>query len=168
MRDLANITIQLFLGNNTLREVINETDPTEAWAKLESRYKSKSLTNRLYLKKQLYAFHMTEGTNFMEHLDEFKRLLTKLKAIGMKIEEEDKIVLLLVYLPPSYEHLRTTLMYGKDTLGIDEVVATLLSDKSMCKKESGNYSKEKAMVSSDDGHIRDRTTERRDGFKPRG
>ena len=66
MRELANSTIQLYLGNTTLRE-----DPAELWAKLESRYKSKSLTNRLSLKKQLYELHMGEGKIFMDHLDEF-------------------------------------------------------------------------------------------------
>ena len=78
MRDLANNTIQLSLENSTLREVINETDLAKAWAKLESRYKSKSLTNQLYLKKQLYALHMIEGANLMEHLIEFKKLLIEL------------------------------------------------------------------------------------------
>ena len=65
MRELANSTIQLYLGNTTLQEVINESDLAELWAKLESRYKSKSLTNRLSLKKQLYTLHMGEGKNFM-------------------------------------------------------------------------------------------------------
>ena len=118
MRDLVNNTIQLFLENITLREVINETDLEEAWEKLESIYKSKSLTNRLYLKKQLYALYMTEEANFMEHLDEFKRLFTELEAISVKIKEEDKVIIVLVSLPPSYENLRTTLMYVKDTLGL--------------------------------------------------
>ena len=81
MRDLANNTIQLSLENSTLREVINETDLAETWATLESRYKSKSLTNQLYLKKQLYALHMIEGANLMEHLIEFKRLLIELEAM---------------------------------------------------------------------------------------
>ena len=58
MRALANSTIQLYLGNNTLREVINEMDPVELWVKLESRYKAKSLTNRLSLKKQIGRAHV--------------------------------------------------------------------------------------------------------------
>ena len=126
--------------------------------KLESRYKSKSLTNRLYLNNQLYALHMTEGANFTEHLGEFKRLLTELKTIGVKIEEEDKAVILLASLPPSYEYLKTTSMYRKDTLGIDEVIATLLSHESMHRKESENYSEERAMVTSDGGHVKGRIT----------
>ena len=65
MREFANSTIQLYLGNSTLREVINEMDPAELWAKLESRYKSKSLTNRLSLKKQLYGLNMCEGGTSM-------------------------------------------------------------------------------------------------------
>ena len=71
---------------------------------------------------------MTKGANFMKHLDKFKRLLIELEVIGVKIKEEDKAVILLVSLPPSYEHLRATLMYEKDTLGIDEVLDTLLRE----------------------------------------
>ena len=86
----------------------------------------------------------------------------------MKIDDEDKAVILLVSLPPSYEHLRTTLMYGKDTLRIHEVVAALLSHESIRKKESENYSEERVMFASDGGLVRGRTTERRAGSKPRG
>lgn len=45
IRELANSIIQLYHGNSTLWEVNNETDPAKLWEKLESRYKSKSLTN---------------------------------------------------------------------------------------------------------------------------
>lgn len=163
MRELANSTIRLYLGNSTLREVINETDPAETWEKLESRHKSKSLTNRLSLKKQLYGLSLFDGGNFNEHLDEFSRLITELEAIGAKIEEEDKAIILLVSLPSYYEHIRTTLMYGKDTLTLDEVIATLLSHESMRRKESERFSEERVMVASDSGQHRGRKTERQGG-----
>ena len=35
---------------------------------------------------------MTKGTNLMEHLNKFKRQLTELEVIGVKIEEKDKAV----------------------------------------------------------------------------
>ena len=140
---LANSTIQLYLGNTTLQEVITETDPAELWAKLESRYKSKSLTSKLFLKMKLYELRLKEGGSFADHLDEFNRLCTELEAIDAKIQEENKSIVLLVSLPSSYEHLRTTLMYDKDTLGFDEVVASLLSHETLRRKENDEASKER-------------------------
>jgi hypothetical protein len=46
---------------------------------------------------------------------------------GIKIGEEDKAILLLASLPPSYDHLITTLLYGKETLAFEEVTGSLLS-----------------------------------------
>ncbi|GFY85321.1 hypothetical protein Acr_04g0000590 [Actinidia rufa] len=94
-RALANSTIQLYLGNKTLGEVINETDQVELWAKLKS--------------SKLYG-----------PLGRVQKVINELDVIDVKIEEEDKAILLLVSLPRSYEHLRTTLMYGQDTLKLDE------------------------------------------------
>jgi len=50
LKDMEPGTILIFLTNNTLEEVLGTTDPTDIWDKLESWYKSKSLTSRLYLK----------------------------------------------------------------------------------------------------------------------
>ena len=36
-------------------------------------------------------------------------------------------IILLCLLPPSYEHLVTTLTYGKETIKIEEITATLLA-----------------------------------------
>ena len=94
----------------------------------------------------------------MDHLDESNWLLMK---------EEDKATLLLVSLLPSYEHLRTTLMYEKDNLKLDEVVPTLISHASM-RKESENILDERIMVGSNHGRDRGRTTKRKGGFKPKG
>ena len=102
--DLANSTIQLYLGNTTLREVINESDPAETWAKLENRYRSKSLSSKLFLKEHLYTLKMKEGGIFHEHLDEFNRILTELDVVNGKIAEEDKAMILLTSLPSLYSH----------------------------------------------------------------
>ena len=40
---------------------MNEESPVAIWLKLESRYMSKSLTNKLILKK-LYGLKMVEGS----------------------------------------------------------------------------------------------------------
>ena len=51
-------------------------------------------------------------------------------------------------------------MYGKDTLGLDEVVAALISHESMRRKDSEKFLDESAMVASDDAQVRRRATER--------
>lgn len=48
-----------------------------------------------------------------------QRLLRELDAIAPKIKEEDKAILLLVFLASSYEHLKTTLIHRKGTIIID-------------------------------------------------
>lgn len=47
----------------------------------------------------------------------------------MKIDEENKILMLLTSLIPSFEHLVITLLYGKKTIMIDDVITTLLSNE---------------------------------------
>ncbi|KAL6322910.1 hypothetical protein AAG906_021815 [Vitis piasezkii] len=53
LMEKAHSVILLCLGNEVFHEVVEEDTTTKLWLRLESLYMMKSLTNRLYLKKQL-------------------------------------------------------------------------------------------------------------------
>ena len=61
---------------------------------------TKSLTNRIYLKIQLYNLRMKEGSKVAEHLNVFNTLC-QLTDMEVKIQEEDKVITLLCSLPES-------------------------------------------------------------------
>ncbi|KAF5181301.1 Retrovirus-related pol polyprotein from transposon tnt 1-94 [Thalictrum thalictroides] len=88
---------------------------------------TKSLSNWLYRKQQLYRLRMTKGTSINDHLSVFNSMISELVQVGVKLEDEDQAHLLLNSMPPSYERIITTLLYGKETLELDEVVSALLS-----------------------------------------
>ncbi|VFQ71852.1 unnamed protein product [Cuscuta campestris] len=161
LKDMATSTICLCLANNTLREVLGLTDPVDIWDKLESRYKSKSLTSRLYLKKRLFGLQMAEEANFNGHLDEFNKITTELESIDVKIEEEDKALLLLASLPSSFDNIVTTLLFGKETLKFDEVVAALLMNETR-RGGNGVSNDGQALVAKGAGRERRRSKERGD------
>ena len=58
----------------------------------------KNLTNKFYVKKQLYSLHMKEGSDFLEHLNMFNKLNNQLSSFGVNYEDEDKALLLLTSL----------------------------------------------------------------------
>ncbi|KAL6321549.1 hypothetical protein AAG906_021744 [Vitis piasezkii] len=62
LMEKAHSVILLCLGNEVLREVAKKDTTTKLWLRLESLYMTKSLTNRLYLKKRLYTLQMKEDT----------------------------------------------------------------------------------------------------------
>ena len=68
-------TIRLCLAGDVLFNIIGETSASSLWNKLESLYMTKSVTNKIYLKRQLYGMIMKEGTKIVDHLNVFNTLI---------------------------------------------------------------------------------------------
>ena len=65
----------------------------------------------------------------LEHLNFFDKVINEFLAIDVKINEKDKALILLSPLSQSYDHIITTILYGKETLILKEVLSTLLSNE---------------------------------------
>ena len=68
-----------------------------------------SLSNKLYLKKQLYRLRMKERIAVREHMNFFNKVISELLAVDVKIDEE-KALILLSSLSESYNHIVTTML----------------------------------------------------------
>ena len=73
--------IQLCLADEVMYNVMDEDTAIDLWLRLESLYMTKSLSNKLYLKKQLYELRMQEGTTVPEHLNFFNKIINELLAV---------------------------------------------------------------------------------------
>ncbi|GJZ26675.1 retrovirus-related pol polyprotein from transposon TNT 1-94 [Tanacetum coccineum] len=85
----AHSAVILCLGNKNLREVTGETTAAGVWSKLETLFMTKSLANKLYLKKKLYTISMHAGRKISEHIDEFNKIILDLANIE-EIKERSK------------------------------------------------------------------------------
>src|SRR3954470_23814716 len=132
----AKATIILCLSDEVLYNVMNEDTAAGMWSRLESLYKTKSLSNKLYMKKQLYCLRMAEGTPILQHLNAFNKIVSNLLALEVKFKGEDKALILLSSLPPSYNHLVTTILYGKETLELEDVRVMLVNNELTKKMDS--------------------------------
>ena len=61
-------TIRLCLANELMYDVMDDVSIAVIWLRLESRYMSKSLTNKLNLKRKLYELKMVEGADLAQHV----------------------------------------------------------------------------------------------------
>uniref|UniRef100_A0A2N9EW59 Integrase catalytic domain-containing protein n=1 Tax=Fagus sylvatica TaxID=28930 RepID=A0A2N9EW59_FAGSY len=127
-------------------DVMEENSTAGIWLNLEKRYMSKSLTNKLNLKQKLYGLKMTEGADLRQHINTFKQIISDMLRIDIKFEDEDKAMMLLTSLPASYEHLVTTLLYGKETLELEKVSGALLDHYQRKHKDSAESSGERLVV----------------------
>ena len=75
MDERALSDIRLCLADDVLFNIVSEKIVDGLWTKLENLYMTKSLTNRILLKRQLYSLHMKEGTSITDHLNTFNTLL---------------------------------------------------------------------------------------------
>nr|GEW32089.1 retrovirus-related Pol polyprotein from transposon TNT 1-94 [Tanacetum cinerariifolium] len=80
-----------------------------------------------YDNNKLYTFHMHPGKSRSEHIDELHKLVGDLAAIDIVISDEDQVRLFLTSLPSSYDKFMETLLYVRDTLKLEDVLATLNS-----------------------------------------
>ncbi|KHN10159.1 Retrovirus-related Pol polyprotein from transposon TNT 1-94, partial [Glycine soja] len=70
-----------------------------------------------------------------EQLADFNKILDDLENIKVKLEDEDKALLLLNSLPKSFEHFKNEILYGKDQDITLEEVQTSIRTKEMQKQQ---------------------------------
>jgi hypothetical protein len=115
--------IRLCLAKDHMYFVIKETMAKELWKKLEDKYMTKGIENKLYLKRKFFGFRYVEGIFMPEHLNNLNKILADLQNLDANIDDEDKAVVLINSL------LATTLMYGKNTLKFNDVSNALTNDE---------------------------------------
>ncbi|GKA51264.1 retrovirus-related pol polyprotein from transposon TNT 1-94 [Tanacetum coccineum] len=123
----AHSALLLCLDNKVLREVNKEDSAAGVWLKLETLYMTKSLANKLYLKNKLFTFYMDSGKKLSEHIDEFNKFIGDLANIDVDIDDEDQALMLLTSLPSSYDNFVETLLYGRESLTLEDVLSSLNS-----------------------------------------
>jgi hypothetical protein len=120
--------IQLSLSFDVLREVMHEKSAATLWKKLEELYMTKSLANKLRLKELLDTIRMLEGTSIQSHLNEFNSIIVDLEGLDVKIDDEDKTILLVISLPLLLSIFKKIMLYGNHTsLSFENVKSNLLS-----------------------------------------
>ena len=137
MDDKAASAIHLNLGDEVIHNILEAKITKEVWEKLEGLNMRKNLTNKWYVKKQLYSLHIKDS-NLLEHPNTFNMLNAQLSSFGVNYEDEDKALLLLETLPTPFDHLVTTLMYKKETIVLNEVTSALLSHVKMKQDDDGS------------------------------
>jgi hypothetical protein len=88
-------TIQLCLADSVLLNVSGEDSTKKLWDKLGSLYQSKSLVNKLFLRKKLYLPRMSDDSSVTKHLNVFNTIIRQLSSIDIKITKEEKCIILL-------------------------------------------------------------------------
>ena len=107
--------------------VLHETSVRWLWEILEKKNLTKSIESCLQLRMMLYRFQLQRGLFIDEHMNNYTKFLTDLVNVDVKIDKENKAVILLNSFPEKeYEIFTLTLINGKQTLNYNEVSASLV------------------------------------------
>ncbi|VFQ91499.1 unnamed protein product [Cuscuta campestris] len=135
--------IRLAIAPEIKYNYLTESDPRKLLEKLQSVYASKSLTNILCLRWELYQLRMESGTLLQEHINIFNQLVCQLKNADEKISDQEQALLLLASLPKTYRPIVQTLLVGRTKISLDEAMAVLRENERMMSRDD--------LRSSDDG-----------------
>ena len=81
----------------------------------------------------MYGLKMQEGSDLAGHISQ---MVMDLEQLGVAVDDEDKVSILLCSLPSSYQHVVTTLMYGKESIKIGDIIAALLAQEQRRKNSA--------------------------------
>jgi hypothetical protein len=146
MDDNAIANIHLALADEVISSVAEKKIAKEIWETLTKLYESKSLHNKIFLKRRLYTIRMAETMAVTDHINTIRTLFSQLTTLGQQIEESERAELLLQSLPDSYDQLIINLTNNILTnyLVFDDVAAAILEEENRCKNKGDRNSSNQA------------------------
>lgn len=127
----AIANLHLALADGVLSSIEEKKTAKDIWDHLARLYEARSLHNKIFLKRKLYALRMTESTSVTEHVNNLNTLFSQLTAVDCKIEPQERAEILLQSLPDSYDQLVISLTGNvlTDFLVFDDVAAAVLEEE---------------------------------------
>ena len=104
-----------------------------AWDNLTAVYDNAGTANKMYLQEKLMRAKLEQGKPLKAHIEDVRRIVSKLSGIGLKISNDEYKLALLRSLPSSYESLIFTLKNLIDGLKIEDAHARLLREEARQK-----------------------------------
>ena len=117
------------VSDSVLLNVSGEATTKALWDKLGTLYQSKSLVDKLFLRKKLYNLRMKDGDSVTEHLNAFNTVVSQLLSVYIKISDEDKCISFLCSLPDSWDSLVIAIGSNATALQFDKIVSSLLIEE---------------------------------------
>jgi len=99
MNRTARVLIRSCLMHDLKYDMTSETSAKKIWKTLASKYLTKSVENRLYLKRRFYYFQLKRELSINDHINSYTKLLADLTILNVVTEDEDRALILLSSLP---------------------------------------------------------------------
>ena len=90
-----------------------------------------NFTNRPMLKQEFYSFNRKYVVDLQSHVGEFNKFLCDLTNVGVKLDDEDKAIVLLTSIKSTYKHIFNILLYGRDLVTLEQVKKALYLSKKL-------------------------------------
>ena len=101
-----------------------------AWSALSKVYEKNSRGNRISLKRQFYGYEHNPSAPIQEYISGILGFATRLKAIGIKLEDNDIMDVLLFNLHAEWSNIAGTLCATTDDLDtVSDITGALLDEE---------------------------------------
>ena len=137
-RDRALSTIVLSVSTSCYYLLGDPEDPVEVWEKLSNQFQKKSWSNKLALRRKLYAMKLNNDEPVQQHIKGMMELFDSLAVVGDPIKDEDRVVYLLASLPEPFDMLVTALEANSEVPSLENVTERLMHEERKDKKEKSN------------------------------
>ncbi|GKA80076.1 retrovirus-related pol polyprotein from transposon TNT 1-94 [Tanacetum coccineum] len=99
--------VRLSLAKNVAYNIVNEKTTYDLLKALSNMYEKPSASNKVFLIRQLVNTKMNEGASVADHVNEFNSILSRLKSVDIKFDDEVQAPLSLSSLPESWSSTGT-------------------------------------------------------------
>jgi hypothetical protein len=123
----ALATIALALTAAEKEHIIECTTPKAAWDILEKLYEGKGRNRKFMLLQELFRTSM-EGESMDAYLRAVREKMSELSTVGLKLEDDIKLAIILNGLPERYRYMVVSLE-KEEKIDFDELTARLLEEE---------------------------------------
>lgn len=122
------------LSEQNMQRVINCTTGSEIWNALESNFENKSSTEKTMLMEKFTSYRIRSIRDVSKGIGELQSYAAKLKSLGMTIEEDFIISVLLQALPESLKTWKSTWkMVNAEKLNLNNLITGVMAEISEMK-----------------------------------